>query len=639
MPGSSRPSRRLQIRRAIAFAVGSALPAWLLLDGGGFDVVVRQQFALAGCWLLAVALFAGLLPRSKLDRSLGWPAALLAALIIWTVLSITWTESDERTFEELTRLVSYVALTCAVWLSLSRHTFRAAAAGISSGALFVCALAVFSRLAPSGFPSDEIAVVFDNDRLNYPLDYWNAVAALGTMSMAMALVWSAHARSWALRGAAGAAVPVAALAVYLTYSRAGAVGAALALILALVLSRNRWTLAANATVSAAAAGVLILVVRDQPAIAAATGGEGGSTVAAVLLLVCAACGAVAAAGQRVGLDDARFGRIHRAIPITAAVAAAAIGAVALAGPASGAWDSFLSDDTVAESARGSERLTTLGGDRDELWGSAIDAFSANTVNGIGPGSFEYWWIRKGSDQGAPVEDAHSLYLETMAELGLVGVLLLMGALVALLVVALQVRSRLARANDIGGAAAMIAAFGVFAFHAGVDWIWEYPSLAVIGLGGIAVATSAGQTRARGLPLRGRARIAAGFLALAAGAIQIPGIVSTERVRESERALAAGDVAGARTAADDAVKIQPWAASALGQRALAAEAEGDLDAAREDLMDARERESTNWLWPAQLVRIELALGNERAAAKAAADARALNGITPEGVPSVGGGEAR
>ena len=59
------------------------------------------------------------------------------------------------------------------------------------------------------------------NRLSYPLDYWNAVACLGAMAMAVALCVSAHASRVALRSVALATVPVAALSVFLTYSRFG----------------------------------------------------------------------------------------------------------------------------------------------------------------------------------------------------------------------------------------------------------------------------------------------------------------------------------------------------------------------------------------------------------------------------------
>jgi O-antigen ligase len=625
---------RLAVRRGIVFAIAIALPAWLALEGGGFDTVVRQQGGLLIWWALALGFLSGWLPRSRPAASLLWPAVAIAALVGWTLLSFGWTESDEGTYAELSRLLGYAGFVVAAWACLNRFTFRAAAAGVSIAALGISVLALLSRLAPSAFPVDLIAVAFDTDRLNYPLDYWNAVAAWGCISIAIALVWSAHARNAVVRALAAAAVPAAATAVFLTYSRAGVAGAALAVFAALALSRNRWTLAANAAAAAVASGIAIAVANGEPAIADATGGEGGATVFVVVLLVGAACGAVAAVTRQAGLDRVRLARVSRPLVAAACAVGVLAAAAALAGPASSAWDEFLNEETATETgtARGTERLTSLGGDRDELWASALDAFSDESVTGVGPGSFELHWNRDGRD-ATPVEDAHSLYLETLAELGLPGLLLLLGAVSGLWAAGFIARRGMRRSNDFGACAAMLAGSTVFLFHAGVDWMWEYPAVAAIGIGGLAVASAAGLERSTGgdrIRIGWRAAILVACLAV--GAVQVPGIVSTERVRDSEEALASGDASEALELADDASEAQPWAASPLSQRALAHERLGELDQAREDLIEAREKEPANWLWAAQLAGVEQRRGEPEAAARQAAEARALNKVSEiEGLP--------
>lgn len=573
-----------------------------------------------------------MLPRSRPSSSLLLPALALAALIGWTMLSLSWTESDESTFAELSRLLGYSGIVVGAWACLNRYTFRAAAAGLSMAALGIAVVALASRLAPSSFPADEIAIAFDLDRLNYPLDYWNAVAAGGCISIAIGLVWSAHGRTRIVRALALAAVPAAGLTVYLTYSRAGVAGAAIALAAALLLSRHRWTLAANGAAAGVGTAVAILVARGQPAIADATGGEGGALVAAAAVAVGAACAGVALLTKQAGLDQVSLGRIPRPVAVATAVGAMAVALIAASGTGvlSDAWDEFLHEDTVAETARGTERLTSLGGDRDELWGSAVDAFSSEPLTGIGPGSFDLWWARDGREP-APVEDAHSLYLETMAELGLPGALLLLTALGGLWVLAFVALGEQRRDSDAGACAAMLAGSTVFLFHAGVDWMWEYPSLVMIGIGGLAIASAAGMQRFSGGKLRARTRVAAVVACLLAGAVQIPGISSTEFLRDAEVELAEGDAQAARDLADDASSAEPWAATPLSRRALAAESLGDLDSARDDLIEAREREPTNWLWAVQLARIEGLLGNAVAAEQALEDARRLNKVSPESIP--------
>jgi hypothetical protein len=65
-----------------------------------------------------------------------------------------------------------------------------------------------------------------------------------------------------------------------------------------------------------------------------------------------------------------------------------------------------------------------------------------------------------------------LYLETAAELGLVGLVLLLAALGAPLVAA-------ARQPHAGAPAA--AAYSTFLLHAGLDWDWEMPVTTFAGL--------------------------------------------------------------------------------------------------------------------------------------------------------------
>src|SRR5581483_8652730 len=67
--------------------------------------------------------------------------------------------------------------------------------------------------------------------------------------------------------------------------------------------------------------------------------------------------------------------------------------------------------------------------RLDLWRSAINEYQSAPVAGTGAGTFEFWW-QQHRTQAAQVVDAHSLYAETLGELGIVGLALLLLALVA-----------------------------------------------------------------------------------------------------------------------------------------------------------------------------------------------------------------
>jgi O-antigen ligase len=106
--------------------------------------------------------------------------------------------------------------------------------------------------------------------------------------------------------------------------------------------------------------------------------------------------------------------------------------------------------------------------RYAYWEVAAGAFADAPLTGEGSGSFRAVWLRERPFVES-VRDAHSLYVETAAELGLVGLVLLLALIAA---VAVRVSPRTATAS--AGAA-------VFAVHAGVDWDWELPALGLVAL--------------------------------------------------------------------------------------------------------------------------------------------------------------
>jgi hypothetical protein len=277
------------------------------------------------------------------------------------------------------------------------------------------------------------------------------------------------------------------------------------------------------------------------------------------------------------------------------------------------WDQFRGASVVPTQSEDQKRdpaarLTNLSGIRYDHWRSAINAFEDDPLKGLGAGTFEFWWNQEGGIQ--LVHDAHSLYLEHLAELGLPGLLLLLCALGALGTLAALARARADDPADAGALTACLAAFLVFLLHAGVDWMWESTAVAALALGSVAVAASArsGERTPLGWPVRASLVV----LALVAILVQLPGLVSTSRVRDSQKSFRAGDVEAALTEATEAADAEPWAASPFAQRALVEEASGRLKAAAVDARRAIEREPTNWRHRVVLARIEAKRGHTKVA---------------------------
>jgi O-antigen ligase len=236
----------------------------------------------------------------------------------------------------------------------------------------------------------------------------------------------------------------------------------------------------------------------------------------------------------------------------------------------------------------------------------------------------------------PVHDAHSLYLEAFAELGVVGGLLVLGLVGTLLWCAFATW-RNAAAPQRDRYAVLLAAMLAFAVGAAFDWFWEIAGLGAFFFlaGGVVVAARCGQIAAD--PRRPASSKADGrrfglivtAVVLAwVSAIALVGPLLVEREIDSSRAAATREDFGAAVDhASTARSIEPWAASPYVQLGLLAERQGDYRAAIEHFGHAIEREDRNWQWFYLRSRVEHEAG-EVATAKADLErARELNPQAP------------
>jgi hypothetical protein len=291
-------------------------------------------------------------------------------------------------------------------------------------------------------------------------------------------------------------------------------------------------------------------------------------------------------------------------------------ALGAAGQASDRWAQFKqrgagNDASRFESAAGSGRY--------QIWESAIDAYRAHPLEGIGPGTYEYWWAQNGS-LATFVRDAHSLPIETLAELGPVGFLLIVGFITGILVVGVG------RSRQVGEArpwlVACCAASAAFAAAASIDWVWEVAVIPVVFLllAAAILGFGADSDGSRSMFVT-RAAMALGALA-AIGAIAIP-LAGASALRESQAEARSGNLRGALTDAREAAEIQPFAASAVLQQALVLERQGRLEAAAAAVRDATQIEASNWRNWLVLSRIDAFLGRTQGAIRAYRKARSLN----------------
>lgn len=612
-----------------AFVVTTAAVLALALNGGGYDLVVRQEAALAAWWLLALGFAFGFLPRARPPKSARVPLIAAAALVVWMALSVAWTETDERALEELARTVGYLGAGTLVFTTLGPRTWRAAAAGLALAAVGVCAAAMLARLDPGTFhESAGFIYAFGTKRLAYPLGYWNAVGTVAAMALVMALAWSAHARAGGLRGLALAATPLAGAVVYLTYSRTAVITAVVGAIAVVAISANRRTAREHALAAAFGVAAVILTIHSRPEIAQGNGAGGWAIVLAAILVAAAGCAQVAYRAPAGATPRRRTSPgVRRLVAVVSAIVLAGfLVALALAPrpQAAEALPSPTADGQAAPIAASggdsASRLTSTGGPRGELWSAGLHAFADHPLEGLGAGSYEFYWDRT-TTNGQPIRDAHSVVITSMAELGLPGLALIAALGAGLVALCVRARRLAGSAGDAGAVTAVSAGFLVFAISAAVDWSYEIPAVGVLGIACAAVGgCSFARTRRR--PRSGRRSFVLVALAVLAGLVQVPGIVGTQLVRASSAQLAGGNFDRAASLAADAASAEPWAASPRLQEGVVAFQNHQAATAVRYVQEAVDRELTNFYLRLTLAQFEALAGQTPAALATLATVREL-----------------
>jgi len=299
-----------------------------------------------------------------------------------------------------------------------------------------------------------------------------------------------------------------------------------------------------------------------------------------------------------------------------AVVAAAL--VAVGGPhaaASRAYHAFNAPAPVVKTDTSGRLFSLSGSNRSNYWRVAWLEVEAHPLLGGGAGSFQRFWLRH-RPQNLPVLDAHSLYLETLAELGPLGLVLL---LLALAVPLLAVRD----ARRVPLAAAALGGYVAFLVHAAIDWDWEMPAVTLAGLFcGVALLLAA--RGAEGPRLARVPRWAGVALAALVGFVALVGYAGNRAEASAADALDASRLRAAVADARHARRWEPWSPvpwQLLGESQLQA---GEVEQARTSFLRGLAKDRRSWeLW------FDLAL-TERGRKRQAALARvaALNPLSSE-----------
>jgi O-antigen ligase len=460
-----------------------------------------------GLTVAAAVLFA---PRARPalgGRGYGqWPLGLLLALTGLTALSIVWSVQPDESWQEASLLLAYSALFGAA-MTIARAwpaRWEAVLGGVLLASVVVCGYALLTKVLPGDLDAADTYA-----RLRTPYGYWNAIGLTAAMGVVACLWLGARRAGHALLSAlAYPAMGLMLVTLLLAYSRGAlvAVAVGVGLWLCIVPLRLRGTV----LLLAGGLGAVLVVAwtfsqhalsNDGVALTerVQAGGELGVLLATMLV-------ALTAVGIGIGFATARhaprtrlrrrLGAILLSLPAIAVIALLAL----LAHSERGLTGSISHDvgaltnpnAPVPKNTPG--RLTSVGSVRARYWKEALEVFSEHIALGAGGGGYETARLRHRTET-LDVKNSHGFIVETLADLGLVGLAVVLALLAVWLAAAGRATHPFNRRWQRGawrgieapytperlGLLTMLCIVVTFGVHSLVDWTWYVPGDACVAL--------------------------------------------------------------------------------------------------------------------------------------------------------------
>ncbi len=473
-----------RVGAAVVLLLPAGLIGYLAFNSGGFYPGAPAYAALVLCLALLLRMAFASDPFEGMSWALAVPAAAMALFTGFTLASQAWSHAPGLALTEFALPLVYL-LTLVLFgsFAVSRERLGWTLRLLGATILVICTCGLITRILPHVWP---IAPELANNRLSFPVTYWNALGVLAGFGVVICAHLTSDLKERAyVRALAAAAIPVLLVTLYFTFSRGAIAVTVVAIVVYSLFGRPRGLLTAVlASAPAGAVGLAVAYGANRLATTHPTvpGAVSQGHRVAIVLLACV----VGAAGLRLLLLplDWRLERLtlpRRARRYAARGGWAALGAVVLIigvgfrGTISREYQRFVSPARVGNGADLRSRLTDPGNNgRLDLWRVALHGFESKPLVGNGAGTFADTWTQKRPTRVVAV-DAHSLYLEVLDELGLVGLVLLL----AVVVTALQRAARRIRGPDRPLHAAVFAVMLAWAIHAGVDWDWEMPVVTIV----------------------------------------------------------------------------------------------------------------------------------------------------------------
>ena len=589
-----------------------------------------------------------------------WPVLLLLAFAAFSALSIVWSFQPDESWRDAGRLLAYGGVFAAAILAarLLPARWPALLGGIILSSVVVCGYVLMTKSLPNHFP-----VANEYARLKEPYGYWNALGLTAAMG-AIGCMWLGARRSGhALISALSyPAMGVLLLTLLLAYSRGALVALVLGLVLWFAIVPLRLRGAAVLIAGGAAAGAIAawdfkttaLSSEKVPLAEATSAGHelGALVIAMVVLLGLLGVGVSFATSRRAPTPESRRRAGTALLGLLVLLVLAGVGALAhsqrgLSGTISHDFQTLTNTHAKVPNTPG--RLTAVASVRAQYWDEALKIFKAHPVLGVGADGYDVARLRYLAGP-LPAKHAHGFVVQTLADLGLVGLALALALLACWMAAAgrathpfnrrwtswreLRARRRpswepledprLARYTpERIGMLSMLCLVVVFGAHSLIDWTWYVPGTAIpallcagwlAGRGPLEPAAAAparsGPWLERLLPAGrpGSLRLVVAAMAVVAALLAAWSQWQPLRAEQkSEAALAAldlGNAAGARSRAEAAVSADPLSAEALFVLAHVEDSANETALARSTLERAVRLQPSNpqsWL---ELARFDL-----------------------------------
>ena len=605
----------------LAVALGVLLAAVSLHSGSGQTlssaVTVEIVLQLLGGAAIALAVLA-----CPADRRLPGAVvvALMAVLSVYTALSIAWSFEPSASWVEANRTFTYfMVLTAgAALVRLAPHRWASVIGGLLLASAIVSLYSLATVIFPAWLAPDEVF-----SRLRAPYGYWNAVGLAAALGIPGCLWWGTRREGHAgLRALSAPLLALLILTALLAYPRGALFAVAVSTAVWFIFAPRRLRSAALIFFAALGAVLVALWAFGQAALSEdrvpldareVAGGRLGLFVLIMCLGVLIGFLAVTFRVSRDGLSP--NARRQAGIALLVGLCLVPVGgAIILAGSERGLTGSIshswtqLTDPSASGPANDPSRLTAVASVRSRYWDDALKIWKAHEVGGVGAGGYAVARTRYRNDV-LEVGHAHGYVVQTLADLGLIGLGLSLALTLAWILAAARavggwrIPPRTVPATDPEriGLIALSCVAVTFGMHSLLDWTWFIPGTAIPGL------LAAGWVAARGRLAHPVPRPAGGLRAGAlAGLHQPPRVVaaaltlavvvtmawatwqpqrSVEASASSLNALADKHPAQARADATDARNFNPLSVEPLFDLAAVDEQQRRIAAARATLVQA------------------------------------------------------